>query len=328
VALRGDIDALPLTEKTGLAFASQKPGLMHACGHDLHATVVIGAALILTQLRNELAGSVEFVLQAGEEKNPGGASILVKNGLLQDPPVDVIFGLHSDPRFRAGEIGYKEGVMMAEPDEFYLTIHGKGGHASAPHRTIDPIVLAADVILALQKIPSRIIDPFEQVVVSVSKVAGGHTTNVIPDSVELAGTVRTFKHELAQQVESTMRQILTGITSAYGATYELNFDYGYPVVVNDPAITQFLISAAENYLGAKKCFQIERPSFGGEDFSYYLQKVKGVFFRLGTGNPEQGITAYWHSSNYDVDEAALPVGAGFLAYLASEYLQSAGKVKS
>ncbi len=324
VAIRGDIDALPIEEKTGLPFASKNPGVMHACGHDLHATVAVGAAMILSRLREEIKGTVKFILQPGEEKNPGGASIMIKNGVLRDPDVDVIFGLHSDPRFRVGEIGYRGGIMMAEPDEFYLTIKGKSGHGSAPHLTVDPIVVAAEVILALQKIPSRVMDPYENVVVTVGKIAGGKTTNVIPDTVELVGTVRTFRRELAEEVEKWMRQFAGGITSAYGADYELKFDYGYPPLVNDEETTQFVVEQGKRYLGPEHCHYIDRPSFGGEDFAFYLQHVKGCFFRLGTGNPEKGISAYWHNSEYNVDEDALPVGAGFMAYLAYEYLEQHG----
>ncbi len=322
VALRGDIDALPLEEKTGLEYASRNPGVMHACRHDRHATVVVGAALILSKLRDSLPGAVKFILQPGEEKNPGGASIMIKRGVLENPPVDVIFGLHSDPRFRVGEIGYKEGVMMAEPDEFYITIKARGGHGSAPHLTTDPIVIAAEVVLALQKIPSRIIDPYEHVVVTVGKIAGGHTTNVIPDTVELVGTVRTFRREIAEHVEELMRKILTGITMAYDADFDMRFDYGYPPLVNDEEATRFLVERGKEYLGEERCHHLDRPSFGGEDFAFYLQKVKGTFFRLGTGNPDKGITAYWHNSSYTVDEDALPVGAGFLAYLAYSYLKN------
>jgi amidohydrolase len=321
VALRGDIDALPLEEKTGLPFASKKLGVMHACGHDSHAAVTIGAAIILSKLKDELEGSVKFILQPAEEKNPGGAVGMVKKGVLKDPVVDVIWGLHSDPNFRAGEIAYLEGPVMAQPDEFYITIKGKGGHAAKPHETIDPIVIAAEVVLALQKIPSRLVNPIDKLVVTVGKIAGGHINNVIPDSVEIVGTVRTFKHELAIRVEKLMRQIVSGITSAYGAGFDLLYDFGYPVVINEKSATQFLISAASEYLGPGKAIELEQPSFGGEDFGYYLQEVNGSFFRLGTGNPEKGITANWHNSKYTVDEDALSVGAGLYAYLAYKYLK-------
>lgn len=322
VAIRGDIDALPIEEKTGLPFASKHPGVMHACGHDLHAAAALGAGLILARLRERLPGTVKIILQPGEEKNPGGAAVMIRNGVLKDPDVDVIFGLHSDPRFRAGEMGYKPGMMMAEPDEFYLTIRGKSGHGSAPHLTVDPVVIAAEVVLALQKIPSRMIDPYEHVVVTVGKIAGGYTTNVIPDTVELVGTVRTFRRGLAEEIERLMRRIVSGITAAYGAEFDLRFEYGYPPLINDEKITEFVADRGREYFGEPHCHLIERPSFGGEDFAFYLQHVKGCFFRLGTGNPEKGISAYWHNSAYTVDEDALPAGAGFLAYLAVKYMET------
>jgi amidohydrolase len=247
---------------------------------------------------------------------------MVKNNVLKDPPVDILFALHSDPNFRVGEIGYLEGVMMAEPDEFYITIKGKGGHAASPHLAVDPVVIAAEVVLALQKIPSRLVAPYHPVVVSICKLSGGHTTNVIPDFVQIEGTIRTFDHQLAQTIEKQMHQILSGITSAYGADFDFRVDYGYPVLYNDHSATQFLVESGEEYLGKGKCIKLERPSFGGEDCSYYLQKVKGVFFRLGSGNPEKGITAFWHSSEYTIDEDALSVGAGLLAYLVFKYVKT------
>lgn len=320
VALRGDIDALPIEEKTGLPFASKRRGVMHACGHDLHTTCVLGAAMILSGIREKLPGTVKFIFQPGEEKNPGGAIQMIRRGVLEDPRVDAIFALHSDPKFRTGKIRFKYGVMMAEADEFYITIRGRGGHGSAPHFTVDPIVVAAEAILALQKIPSRLVDPWDHVVVTVSRISAGHTTNVIPDEAQLAGTVRTFSKELARRVEQMMRKILHGVTMAYDAEFDLEYDFGYPPLVNHPDMTRFLAACGKDFLGENRCIEMDRPSFGGEDFAYFLERVPGSFFRLGTGNPEKGITAYWHSSDYTVDEDALPVGAGFLAFLAYRFL--------
>ena len=320
VALRGDIDALPVREKTGLPFASKKPGVMHACGHDSHAAITLGAALILSQLKDDLQGTVKIILQPGEEKTPGGASVMVKNGVLADPDVDVIFGIHSEPRLRVGEIGYREGVIMAEADEFFITIKGRGGHGASPHLAVDPIVIAAQVVLALQEICSRMVDPHEQVVVTVGKISGGRTTNVIPEKVKLFGTIRTFKPGLSREVEGMMRRIVHGITSAYGAEFDLHVDHGSPAVINDSETTHFLLRSAQEYFGSKNCHFIEKPSMGGEDFAFYLEKVPGCFFRLGTGNSGKGISAYFHQSKYDIDEDALPLGAGFYAYLAWNYL--------
>ncbi len=320
VALRGVIDALPIKETTGLPFASKNPGVMHACGHDSHATMTLGAALILAQLKDELNGSVKIILQPGEEKNPGGASIMVKNGVLTDPDVDVIFGIHSDHRLAVGHIGYREGVAMAAADEFYITIKGKGGHGAFPHLAVDPIVIAAQVVLGLQKIRSRMVDPHDQVVVTVGKISGGKTTNVIPDKVKLIGTIRTFKPGLGQEVDIMMRRMLQGITHAYGAEFDLKVDYGSPALINDKEATHFLLQVGKEYFGRNNCHFTEKPSLGGEDFSFYLEQVPGSFFRIGTGNPEKGISAYFHESKYDIDEAALPMGAGFYAFLAYSYL--------
>ena len=320
VALRGDIDALPIKEQTGLSFASKNKGVMHACGHDSHATVALGAGLILSELKDQLKGCVKIILQPGEEKNPGGASIMVGNGVLKDPDVDVIFGVHSDPRYGVGEIGYRDGATMAEANEFIITIKGKGGHGATPHLTIDPIVIAAHVILSLQNISSRMVDQQDQVVVTVGKVCGGKTANVIPTEVELMGTVRTFKPGLSQDMEAMMRRIVGGITSAYDAENDFKMSYGSPAVINDEEVTQFLLQSAHQYIGENNCHYIEKPSMGAEDFSIYLQEVPGCFFRLGTGNQEKGITSVFHQSTYDIDEDALPIGAGFMAYLAYNYL--------
>ncbi len=320
VALRGDIDALPIMEQTGLSFASKNEGVMHACGHDSHATVALGAGLILSELKDQLKGCVKIILQPGEEKNPGGASIMVGNGVLKDPDVDVIFGVHSDPRYGVGEIGYREGPLMAEANEFSITIKGMGGHGASPHLTNDTIVIAAHVIISLQNISSRMVDPQDQVVLTVGKMCGGNTTNVIPTEVELLGTVRTFKPGLSQYIEVIMRRIVGGITSAYDAEYDFKMSYGSPAVINDEKVTQFLLQSGHQYIGENNCHYIEKPSMGGEDFSFYLQEIPGCFFKLGTGNPEKGITSLFHQSTYDIDEDALHIGAGFMAYLAYNYL--------
>jgi len=323
VALRADIDALPIQELNEVPYKSQVKGVMHACGHDLHTAVLLGATFILQRIKNELPGVVKCIFQPGEEKNPGGASILVANGVLENPQVDIIFGLHSDPGLEVGQIGYRYGAMMAQADEFYITIKGKSGHGAAPNLAIDPIPITAEIVLALQKIPSRLTDPLEPVVVTVGKIEGGKTVNVIPDTVLLAGTVRTLCSDLAKKVHRAIEQIVKGITRAYNANYELEYKYGYPVLVNDESATDFLVNCGQAYLGKRNVKEITRPSMGSEDFSYYLQKVKGSFFRLGTGKSEKGAAEYWHSSRYDVDESALSVGAGFMAYLAYCYLNLA-----
>ncbi len=321
VAIRADMDALPIEEKNDVPYKSRNPGVMHACGHDSHTTAALGAAITLNHFKQYINGRVKFIFQPGEEKNPGGASLMIKAGALDNPKVDMIFGLHSDPRYRAGEIAYRYGAMMAEPDEIRIKIKGKSGHGAAPHLTVDPIVIAAEVIMGLQKIPSRMVDPNEKIVVTIGKIEGGHTTNVIPDEVNMLGTVRTLNPDITQQIPKMMKQIIKGITSAYGGDYELKYDFGYPVLVNNDQATDILLESGKEFLGPENVKEVPQPSMGGEDFSFYLQKVKGAFYRLGTGNPEKGITEYWHNSRYNIDEDALPVGAGFMAYLALKTLQ-------
>lgn len=315
VALRADIDALPITENTGLPFSSRNKGVMHACGHDAHSAMLVGAAKILSEIRSDLKGSVKLIFQPAEEKNPGGASILIKNGVLSNPKVDAIFGQHIIVDKPAGSLGFCPGVTFASQDELYIHIYGKQSHGAKPHQSVDPIVIASQVILALQTIVSRNTDPYEPIVITIGKIEGGTATNIIPSEVKMMGTIRTLNEKLRKRSLKLIERTIEGITSAAGAGYKFYISSGYPELNNDEKLTAFARSSAEEYSGKKNVFTCERL-MGAEDFAYYLKKVPGTFYRIGVGN-----TTDIHTPTIDLDERALAEGAGFLAYLAWDYLK-------
>lgn len=315
VGLRADIDALPLQENTGLPFSSMNPGAMHACGHDAHSAMLYGALLILSELKNELNGKVKFIFQQAEEKNPGGASVLIKHGVLDNPKVDAIFGQHVIVNKKAGNLGFFPGVMMASQDELYITIIGKGGHGAKPHTTIDPIVIASQVVLALQTIVSRINNPYNPLVISIGKIEGGSATNIIPSEVKMAGTIRTLNENLRKKSLKLIVRTLKGITQSAGAKYKFEISPGYPELVNDEKLTGFARESAVEFSGKKNVFKAER-FMGAEDFAYYLKKIPGTFYRIGVGS-----TSDIHTPEINLDESALSTGAGFMAYLAWKYLR-------
>lgn len=319
VALRADIDALPIEEKTGLPFSSVNSGVMHACGHDAHSAMLYGAALILNEIRQHLKGSVKFIFQPAEEKNPGGASILIKKGVLTNPEVDAIFGQHVLPGKPAGKVGFYKGVMMASQDEIYITIKGKSGHAAKPHSASDPVTISAEFISSLQTIASRNINPYEPVVISICSIHGGSATNVIPGEVHLSGTVRALNGSVRKKIHSLIEQRLKGITSAHNATYSFKISEGYPELINSVRETEFAESCAHDFFGKKNIFKGKRYMFA-EDFSFYLEKVSGTFYWIGAGN-----TTGLHTPTINIDEKILPSGAAFMAYLAYSYLSSAKK---
>ena len=316
VGLRADMDALPILENTGLPFASKNRGVMHACGHDAHMAMLYGAMLIISGLKSEFKGKVKFIFQPAEEKNPGGASILVKHGILKNPKVDVIFGQHVITGKPAGSLGFCPGVMMASQDELYITITGKSGHGAKPHTTVDPIVIASQVVLALQTIASRNTNPYDPLVITIGKFEGGTATNIIPAEVKLAGTVRTLNEKLRKKSLKLIDRTLKGITESAGAKYKFEISPGYPELVNDAKITEFASNAALKYAGKKNVFKAE-SIMAAEDFAYYLKKIPGTFYRIGVGN-----TSDIHTPEINLDEAALPAGAGFMAYLAISYLKN------
>lgn len=314
VALRADTDALPIHEKTDLPFASKNPGKMHACGHDAHSAMLYGAAMILCDIKEHLSGKVKLIFQPAEEKNPGGASVLIKHGVLKNPKVDVIFGQHIIADKTAGSFGFYPGVMMASQDELYITIKGKTGHGAKPHTTIDPIVIASQFILALQTIVSRNTNPYDPIVITIGKIEGAGATNIIPAEVKLSGTIRTLNGKLREKSLKLIDRTLKGITSASGASCKFEISPGYPELVNNEKITSFAQKSAVEFSGGKNVFKAEK-FMGAEDFAFYLKKIPGTFYRIGIGK-----TTDIHTPTMNLDESALPKGAAFLAYLAWKYL--------
>ena len=305
IALRADMDALPITEENGFEFASKNEGVMHACGHDGHTAMLLGAAKILSGMREEVEGEVRFIFQHAEELDPGGAQELVDAGVMEG--VDAIFGIHLWSQLEIGKIGVVYGPMLASPDTFKITVEGRGGHAAMPHQTADSIVIGAQVVTNLQHIVSRNTDPLDNVVVSVTRFVGGTTHNVIPGSAELEGTVRSLDEEMRKKVPETMERIIKGVTQAHGASYSLEYQRGYQPVVNDEEVTRVVEETAREVLG-EEALEMIRPIMGGEDFSAYQQVTPGTFLFIGAGNEEKGITAPHHHPRFTVDEDALEDG--------------------
>lgn len=316
IALRADIDALPIQEEgnSKSEFLSKNSGVAHCCGHDIHTANLLGTAHILSELKENVPGQIVLIFQPAEEKLPGGGRLLCDTGLLQSLGVQEIFGLHTDPRLSPGQIGIREGAFMARPDEFSITIKGKGGHAATPQNAVDPIVMSAQVIGLLQTIVSRSIDPNEPAVVTVGKIDGGVAHNVIPESVTMLGTVRTFNKETADKIRDRIDAIVKGVTSAYGGDYEFVFDEGYPAVINTaPAVEKIRKNADRETM---ELVELEKPIMAGEDFAFYLQHFPGSFFFLGSGSEESGAVYSWHHPKYNADERCMLTGSTLMASLA------------
>ncbi len=317
LALRADMDALPIHEENTFEFASQVPGVMHACGHDGHTAMLLGAAKILSGLKDQIKGEVRFFFQHAEELFPGGAEEMVQAGVMDG--VDLVIGTHLWSPLELGKIGVVYGPMMAAPDTFWLTVNGKGGHAALPHQTVDSIAVAAQVVTNLQHIVSRNTDPLDNLVLSVTQFVGGTTHNVIPGSVDICGTVRSFDADLRKTIPEKMERVIKGITEAHEATYDFKYEFGYRPVINNEEVTAVIEETVREVFG-EEALDLMKPNMGGEDFSAYMEKAPGCFFYVGAGNEEKGITYPHHHARFTVDEDALEIGVKTFLHAVFKFL--------
>ena len=320
IALRADMDALPILEANEVAYKSKNEGVMHACGHDVHTASVLGTARILQELRGEFEGTVKLVFQPGEEKFPGGASIMIKEGVLQNPAPESIVGQHVFPLLPAGKVGFKSGMYMASADEIYITVKGKGGHAALPEMNIDPVLISAHLLVALQQIVSRHASPKVPTVLSFGKVEAKGATNVIPNEVKIEGTFRTMDEVWRREAHQKIKKLAESLCESMGGSCDIDIKFGYPFLQNDPTVTGIARQAAEVYLGAENVVDLDLW-MGAEDFAYYTQQVPACFYRLGTRNEARGITSGVHTPTFDIDETALETGIGLMAWIALQELE-------
>ncbi|UOQ72445.1 M20 metallopeptidase family protein [Hymenobacter cellulosilyticus] len=319
VALRADLDALPIQEKNEVAYKSTNPGVMHACGHDVHTASLLGAARILSQLRDEFEGTVKLIFQPGEELLPGGASLMIKEGVLENPKPASVLGQHVFPMLPAGKVGLRAGRYMASTDELYLTVRGKGGHGAMPEQNVDPVLVAAHIIVAAQQIVSRRASPKLPSVLSFGKVIANGATNVIPNEVYIEGTFRTLNEDWRREAHGHLRKLVEGLAESMGATAELEIRYGYPYLENEPALTARTRAAAEAYLGAENVVELDQW-MAAEDFAYYSQVADACFYRLGTRSADGRNASSVHTPTFDIDPKALEVGPGLMAWLTVQEL--------
>jgi amidohydrolase len=320
-ALRADLDALPILEQNDVVYRSKHEGVMHACGHDVHTSSLLTTARILSQLRDQFEGTVKLIFQPGEEKFPGGASLMIKEGVLQNPAPQSIMGQHVFSPLEVGKVGFRSGMYMASADEIYITVKGKGGHGGLPEQLVDPVMISAHLLVALQQIVSRRANPKTPSVLSFGKVVANGATNVIPNEVHIEGTFRTMDEAWRAEAKKHMKKLAEGLVESMGGTCDINIMDGYPFLKNEPQLTARAKASAQAYLGEENVIDLDMY-MTAEDFAYYSQTTDACFYRLGTRNEAQGITSPVHTPTFNIDESALEIGSGLMAYLAIQELKA------